>query len=142
ALVSLLACWTRAHPPFTSDEPAVRFGLPVALVDDLLGRRADAGLLLRGEFRPDGTEREWCDPEVLRQLRQRSLAALRKQVEPVEPEALGRFLPAWQGVGSQARGIGRLVEVVSQLQGVAIPASVVERDVLSARVGDYSPAVL
>jgi ATP-dependent Lhr-like helicase len=116
--------------------------LPVALVDDLLARRAEQGLLLRGEFRPDGTEREWCDPEVLRQLRQRSLAALRKQVEPVDPAALGRFLPAWQGVGSQARGIGRLIEVVSQLQGVAIPASVLERDVLSSRVADYSPGLL
>src|SRR5581483_5450455 len=84
----------------------------------------------------------WCDPEVLRQLRQRSLAALRKQVEPVDPAALGRFLPAWQGVGSQSRGLGRLIEVVSQLQGVPIPASALERDVLSARVGDYSPGLL
>ncbi|MBV9410327.1 MAG: DEAD/DEAH box helicase, partial [Acidimicrobiia bacterium] len=141
-LGSLLGRWARTHPPFTSSEPAARFGLPVALVDDLLGRRAEGGLLLRGEFRPDGTEREWCDPEVLRQLRQRSLAALRKQVEPVDPAALGRFLPAWQGVGSQGRGLGRLIEVVSQLQGVPIPASSLERDVLSARVADYSPGLL
>jgi ATP-dependent Lhr-like helicase len=141
-LGSLLGRWARTHPPFTTSEPSARFGLPVALVDDLLARRAEAGLLLRGEFRPDGTEREWCDLEVLRQLRQRSLAALRKQVEPVEATELGRFLPAWQGVGSSARGIGRLVEVVAQLQGVAIPASVLERDVLSSRVADYSPAFL
>ncbi|MBV8159519.1 MAG: DEAD/DEAH box helicase, partial [Acidimicrobiia bacterium] len=141
-LGSLLGRWARSHPPFTSDEPATRFGLPVALVEDLLVRRAEQGLLLRGEFRPDGTEREWCDPEVLRQLRQRSLAALRKQVEPVDASALGRFLPAWQGVGSAGRGLGRLVEVVAQLQGVAIPASVLERDVLAARVADYAPAQL
>jgi ATP-dependent Lhr-like helicase len=141
-LGSLLGRWARTHPPFTTGEPAARFGLPVALVDDLLGRRADQGLLLRGEFRPDGTEREWCDPEVLRQLRQRSLAALRKQVEPVDAAALGRFLPSWQGVGSSGRGVGRLIEVVSQLQGVAIPSSVLERDVLSARVADYSPGLL
>jgi ATP-dependent Lhr-like helicase len=141
-LGSLLGRWARTHPPFTTGEPAARFGLPVALVDDLLGRRAEQGLLLRGEFRPDGTEREWCDPEVLRQLRQRSLAALRKQVEPVDATALGRFLPSWQGVGSSGRGLGRLIEVVSQLQGVAIPSSVLERDVLSARVADYSPALL
>jgi len=79
---------------------------------------------------------------VLRQLRQRSLAALRKQVEPVDATALGRFLPSWHGVGSPARGLGRLIEVVSQLQGVPIPASVLERDVLSARVADYSPGLL
>ncbi|MBV8234723.1 MAG: DEAD/DEAH box helicase, partial [Acidimicrobiia bacterium] len=141
-LGSLLSRWARCHPPFTTGEPAARFGLPVALVDDLLSRRAEQGSLLRGEFRPDGTEREWCDPEVLRQLRQRSLAALRKQVEPVDAAALARFLPAWQGVGSSSRGVGRVVEVVAQLQGVAIPASVLERDVLSCRVADYSPALL
>src|SRR5207244_1382611 len=122
-LGSLLGRWARTHPPFTPGEPAARFGLPIALVDDLLARRAETVVLLRGEFRPDGTEREWCDPEVLRQLRQRSLAALRKQVEPVEATALGRFLPAWQGVRSSARGVGRLVEVGSQLPGVAPPAS-------------------
>ena len=62
-----------------------------------------AGVLVRGEFRPGGVEREWCDPEVLRLLRRRSLARLRREVEPVEPRALGRFLPAWQGVGYLAR---------------------------------------
>src|SRR5207244_583503 len=67
-LGSLLGRWARTHPPFTSGEPAARFGLPVALVEDLLARRADSGLLLRGEFRPDGSEREWCDPQGLRQL--------------------------------------------------------------------------
>src|SRR5207248_1839982 len=56
-LGSLLGRWARTHPPFTSGEPAARFGLPVALVEDLLARRADSGLLLRGEFRPDGSER-------------------------------------------------------------------------------------
>ena len=54
--------------------------------------------MLRGEFRPGGAEREWCDPEVLRLLRRRSLARLRREVEPVEPAALARFLPDWQGV--------------------------------------------
>ena len=60
-----------------------------------------AGRLLRGEFRPGGVEREWCDPEVLRLLRRRSLARLRREIEPVEAEALARFLPAWHGIGSR-----------------------------------------
>src|SRR5207302_6823666 len=87
-------------------------------------------------------EREWCDPEVLRALRQRSLATLRREVEPASAEALARFLPDWQGVGSGATGLDRLVEVLAQLQGVPIPASVLERDVLAARVRDYSPRLL
>ncbi|HEX8770124.1 MAG TPA: DEAD/DEAH box helicase, partial [Acidimicrobiales bacterium] len=145
-LGTLLGRWARTHGPFTSAEPSARLGLPIAVVDSLLAGRADAGLLLKGGFRPGGSASEWCDPNVLRSLRQRSLAVLRKEVEPVEAEVLARFLPAWQGVapvgGAAGRGLDRLVEVVSQLQGVAIPASVLERDVFPARISEYSPRLL
>ena len=136
----------------------MRWGLPVGLVEDALERLLAAGSVLRGEFRPGGAEREWCDPEVLRQLRRRSLARLRREVEPVEPAALGRFLPEWQGVAplpglgggpaeaaSPFRGsaaLERLAEVVDQLAGQAIPASILERDVLPARVPGYQPRLL
>ncbi|MGH9264008.1 MAG: DEAD/DEAH box helicase, partial [Acidimicrobiales bacterium] len=149
-LGSLLGRFARTHGPFRTDEPARRFGLPAGVVEAVLSVRADAGALLRGEFRPPAyvaergltSGREWCDPDVLRRLRQRSLAALRKEVEPVDAGALAGFLPAWQGVGSEGRGLDRLFEVVRQLQGVAIPASVLERDVLPARMADYSPRLL
>jgi ATP-dependent Lhr-like helicase len=147
-LGTLLGRWARTHGPFTSAEPAARFGLTVAVVDTLLAARAGSGLLLKGGFRPGASSSEWCDPNVLRSLRQRSLAVLRKEVEPVEADVLARFLPAWQGVApvglsaGAGRGLDRLVEVVAQLQGVAIPASVLERDVLVARIADYSPRLL
>ncbi|MEY2565860.1 MAG: ATP-dependent helicase Lhr and Lhr-like helicase [Actinomycetota bacterium] len=139
ALVQLVRRWARTHGPFTAFEPASRFGLPVTRLAELL---PEMDTLERGEFRPDGTQREYCDSEVLRMLRQRSLAALRREVEPTEVEALARFLPAWQGVGGEGRGLDRVFEVVSQLQGVPIPASVLERDVLSIRVRDYTPRLL
>ena len=142
ALTQLVRRWARVHGPFRSSEPAARLGVPVEMVRAELADLARVGTVLRGEFRPDGTEREWCDAEVLRLLRQRSLAALRREVEPTAPDALARFLPAWQGVGSDARGLDRTFEVVAQLQGVAIPASVLERDVLAARIRDYSPRLL
>ena len=138
----MLLRWARTHGPFVAVEPASRFGLPVERVGDTLARLADEGRLLRGEFRPTGRTREWCHPEVLKTLRRRSLAALRREVEAVEPAALARFLPAWHGVGSNGPGLDRLHEVVAQLQGVPIPASVLERDVLPARVRDYSPRLL
>jgi len=151
ALDSLLARFARTHGPFVAQEPAARWGLPLGVVEDALARLAGAGTIVRGEFRPSGTEREWCDPEVLRMLRRRSLAKLRHEVEPVDPETLGRFLPAWQGVAPVAgdapplRGaaaLERLAEVVDQLAGVPIPASVLERDVLPARVPGYQPRLL
>ncbi len=151
ALESLLARWARSHGPFLTAEPAGRWSLPIGVVEDALERLLASGSLLRGEFRPDGTEREWCDPEVLRRLRRRSLARLRREVEPVDPAALGRFLPAWQGVAAvgapppplrSSAALERLAEVVDQLAGLPIPASVLERDVLPARVPGYQPRLL
>jgi ATP-dependent helicase Lhr and Lhr-like helicase len=157
ALDGLLARWARTHGPFLAPEPARRWDLPLGVIADGLERLASAGTLVRGEFRPGGAEREWCDPDVLRQLRRRSLARLRREVEPVPADTLGRFLPAWQGVEpvripgdgypspSPLRGsaaLERVAEVVDQLSGVPIPASVLERDVLPARVAGYQPRLL
>ena len=89
ALDGLLARFARTHGPFLGPEPAHRWGLPVGIVEDGLERLLANGSLVRGEFRPGGAEREWCDPEVLRQLRRRSLARLRREVEPVEPAGAG-----------------------------------------------------
>lgn len=142
ALTQLVRRWARVHGPFTTAEPAARLGLPVEVVRAQLDALAAHGTVVRGEFRPEGTEREWCDAEVLRVLRQRSLAALRREVQPTDPEALTRFLPDWQGVGADAGGVDRAFEVVAQLEGVPVPASVLELDVLPARVADYSPRLL
>jgi len=154
ALDGLLARWARTHGPFLGAEPSRRWGLPAGVVEDALHRLVNAGSLLTGEFRPGGAEREYCDPEVLRLLRRRSLAKLRREVEPVDPITLARFLPAWQGVAPSAssgvaivplRGsaaLERLAEVVDQLAGLPVPASVLERDVLPARVPGYQPRLL
>jgi len=154
ALDGLLSRFARTHGPFLTPDPARRWGLPVGVVGDALERLLSAGTLLRGEFRPGGVEREWCDPDVLRQLRRRSLARLRREVEPVDPAALARFLPEWQGVAPFEPGGGsrpplrgtaaleRLAGVVDQLAGVPIPASVLERDILPARIPGYQPRLL
>ena len=142
ALGQLLRRYARTHGPFTPGGPAARFGVPLALVEEALSILSVEGGLSRGGFRPGGSEPEWCEVEVLRQLRQRSLAALRQEVEPTAAEALARFLPEWHGIGSEVRGPDRCLEVVTQLQGLALPASVLERDVLSERVADYSPRQL
>jgi ATP-dependent Lhr-like helicase len=107
-----------------------------------LRRLEQAGSVLRGEFRPGGTEREWCDPDVLRSLRRRSLARLRREVEPVPAAALSRFLPGWHGIGSEASSLERVLEVVGQLEGLFLPWSVYERDVLAARIRGYQPRML
>jgi ATP-dependent Lhr-like helicase len=141
-LHGLLIRWARTHTPFTADAPAARWALSAATVTDALRRLAAEGTLLEGAFRPGAVGHEFTDPDVLRTLRRRSLSRLRREVEPVEPDVLARFLPAWHGIGSSAGGPGRLIEVVAQLEGVPIAASILERDVLPARVQGYTPRLL
>ncbi|MEV6972852.1 ATP-dependent helicase [Kitasatospora sp. NPDC093806] len=145
-LGDLLARHARTHGPFTAAEAATRFGLGTAVVTGTLHRLTATGRLVQGEFRPvEGHTAtvEWCDAEVLRRLRRRSLAALRQEVEPVPPRALAAFLPQWQHLaGHRLRGPDGLLRVVEQLQGTALPASALEKLILPARLADYSPGLL
>jgi ATP-dependent Lhr-like helicase len=137
-LGGLLVRYARGRGPFTTAEAAARFGLSAERAEAELARLERADRLVRGELRPSGTEREWCEPDVLRRLRRASLAALRKEVEPVDEEALGRFLPAWHGIDRRAT----LREALVSLQGVSLPVSLWETDILPRRVPDFQPAQL
>jgi ATP-dependent Lhr-like helicase len=141
-LGDLVSRYARTHGPFLLTSIAARFGLGVAPVRAALERLAAADRVLEGEFSPGGRSREWCDADVLRGLKRRSLAALRKEVEPVEPAALGRFLADWHGLHRSRVGPDALLTVIEQLQGAPIPASVLEADVLPARIGKYRAADL
>ena len=144
-LGDLISRWARTHGPFQVGEPAQAFGLGTAVVTAVLTRMS--GRIVSGEFRPGGNGIEWCDAEVLRLIRRRSVAALRKQAEPVPATTLGVFLPAWQNVAvgldrPELRGSAGVLAVIEQLAGVAIPASAWESLVLPARVANYEPAML
>ncbi|HET9361287.1 MAG TPA: crosslink repair DNA glycosylase YcaQ family protein, partial [Vicinamibacterales bacterium] len=138
----LASRFARSHGPFTTEMLASRYGLGRSIAEAMLARLTESGRLMQGEFRPGGVEREWVDAEVLRRVRSRSLARLRREVEPVPADALGRFLVSWHGIGSARRGLEALLDAVEQLQGAPLPFSVLERDVLSARVADYEPGML
>ena len=130
----ILRRFARGRGPFTTAEVVSRYGLSA---DDVDVKLAELGLV-RGELRPGGNEREWSDPDVLRRLRRASLAALRKEIEPVEPAALARFLPAWQGIDRRST----LREALVPLQGISLPVGLWESDVLPRRVPGYAPAQL
>jgi ATP-dependent Lhr-like helicase len=142
-LGDLVARLLRTHGPIPPGRVAARLGVGVAVVMTALHRLAGAGRIVEGEFRPEGAGAEWCDAEVLRIVRRRSLAMLRKEVEPAPPDALARFLPLWQHAGAaRLRGLDGILRVVEQLQGAAVPASALERLVLPSRVEGYQPAML
>ncbi len=140
ALTRVVARYSMTHGPFVSAALRERYSVDCGAVLSALEREGD---LVQGELRPGGSGREWCHREVLRRLRRASLAALRKEVEPVEAGALARFLPSWQGVDRHppaGAGIDRLRDVLVPLQGLALPAELWEREVLPRRIGAYSPA--
>jgi ATP-dependent helicase Lhr and Lhr-like helicase len=158
-LGDLVARYARCHGPFTAQAAAARYGLGVAVITGTLHRLAAEHRVVEGEFVPGGRGTEWCDAEVLRMLRRRCLAKLRKEVEPAPPEALAAFLPAWQNAGQPVGGARRgaagraargwrpasadaVFDAVDQLAGAALPASALETLVLPGRVPGYQPAVL
>jgi len=139
ALRRVLARYAATHGPFTTADLLARYGIDCSAALRELER---AGRLVRGELRPGGSEREWCDTEVLRRIRRASLAVLRREIEPADQRELARFLPAWQGIdrhSASGAGIDRLREALVSLQGLALPAATWEHDVLPRRLGAYSP---
>ncbi|MEX2280630.1 MAG: DEAD/DEAH box helicase, partial [Acidimicrobiia bacterium] len=141
-LGDVLGRHARTHGPFTEVDAADHLGLPVGVIRGGLERLESAGRVVRGAFRPDGSGLEWVDTEVLRRLKRRSLSSLRSEIEPAEADALGRFLPEWQGVRSEpTHGTAGLRDAIRRLEGAPIPASILEQDVLTARAFDPSPGL-
>ncbi|HET6439156.1 MAG TPA: DEAD/DEAH box helicase, partial [Anaeromyxobacter sp.] len=142
ALAGLLARFARRRAPFTTGVVAARFGISPGAAEAGLESLLRRGRILEGAFRPGGLEREWCDPEVLRILRRRSLARLREEVEPVEPAVYARALLSWNGIPRRRGGPEAVLEAVEKLQGAPLPASLLETEVLPARVEGYLPGDL
>ena len=134
--------YARTHAPFTAAHFAARYALGPAAAEAVLMRLSAEGRLVEGEFRPGGAEREWTDAGVLRMLRSRSLAKLRHEIEPVDHTVLGRFVTTWHGVVKRRHGADALLDAIEQLQGAPLPASILETEILPARIDRYDPADL
>jgi ATP-dependent helicase Lhr and Lhr-like helicase len=142
ALGDLALRYARTHAPFTAADFARRQGLGVATAEMVLIRLTSEGRLVEGEFRPGGTHREWTDAGVLRMVRRRSLARLRREVEPVDQTVLGHFATTWQGIVRRRQGADALVDTIEQLQGAPLAASILETEILPSRLDFYDPADL
>ena len=141
-LRELLRRYARTHGPFTTADICRRYELPSTSVEAALHVLHGSGKLLEGEFRPGGTHREWCDPDVMQQIRRKSLARLRREIEPVEQRIFARLTARWQGVSVRRRGLDSLLDTVENLQGSALLASELEREILPSRIANYQPGDL
>ncbi|MGB7136965.1 MAG: DEAD/DEAH box helicase, partial [Acidobacteriaceae bacterium] len=141
-ILELVRRYARTHGPFTLPEVSARFGLDARRIEPALHQLVLDGRILEGGFRPGGAHREWCDAESLRLIRHKSLARLRKEIEPAEPRLFARFATHWHGVLSKRRGLDALLDTIESLQGAPLPASLLETQILPARIARYSPADL
>ncbi|MFA6957032.1 MAG: DEAD/DEAH box helicase [Thermoanaerobaculia bacterium] len=141
-LRDLVSRYARTHGPFTAAEAAARLGTDRRKIDEALRGLVIEGKIVEGEFRPRGSQRELCHADVLARIRRQSLAKLRKEIEPVEPRHFARMLAHWQGVAAPGKGAASLVEAIDSLQGLPIAASLLESEILPARVKDYLPGDL
>ena len=142
ALLDVVRRFARTHGPFTTGDVADRFALPKESVEAVLQRLVQMGRVVEGGFRPGGLNREWIDAEVLRAVRRKSLAKLRKEIEPVAQRTLARLFTRWQGLLSPRRGLDALLDTIENLQGAPLPASLLETEILPARVAGYRAADL
>ncbi|MGI9528602.1 MAG: DNA glycosylase AlkZ-like family protein, partial [Acidimicrobiia bacterium] len=129
--------YARTHGPFTTDDAAHGAHLSIAATAEVLTRLERDGKVRAGAYRPGGSEREWVSVDVLRRLRRRSLAALRQQVEAVDPASFAAFLPAWQSVATPAKK-RPIDEIVRQLAGAPLIASTLDDPLLASRSRDAS----
>lgn len=141
-LADLLARYARTHGPFVTAAVAEHFGLGNAIAEAGLRRLMRDGVVVSGEFRPGESGSEWCDTQVLRRIRRKSIAALRREIEPVPAKTLGLFYPLWSSIQRPKRGPDAVLDAVTDLAGAPIPASILEATVLPSRVADYQPAML
>jgi ATP-dependent Lhr-like helicase len=142
ALLDIVRRFARTHGPFTTDDVSSRYGLAKAQVESVLQRLVGMGRVIEGGFRPGGLNREWIDAEVLRTVRRKSLAKLRKEVEPVQQRTLARLFTRWQGVVQPRRGLDALLDAIENLQGAPLPASLLETEILPARIAGFKSADL
>jgi ATP-dependent Lhr-like helicase len=142
ALLDIVRRYARTHGPFTTTDIAERYSLGKPVVESILQRLVGLGRIVEGGFRPGGLNREWIDAEVLRSIRRKSLAKLRKEIEPVEQSTLARLFTRWQGVIQPRRGLDALLDTIENLQGAPLPASLLETEILPARIAGYKSADL
>jgi ATP-dependent Lhr-like helicase len=127
--------------PITAGELSDILILPRSDIDAALLALEAEGFVLRGKFRPNATEQEWCDRRLLARIHRLTIDRLRAEIQPVSPQDFYRFLFAWQRADREHRveGLEGLQSVLEQLDGCELPLAAWESAVLAVRVADYDP---
>jgi len=140
----ILARFLAQSGPVTVQEIHERYGWPREWIESRLVEWERTDKLVRGKFRREVQDLEWCSRRLVEIGRRRALAALRKQIEAVEIPHFAAFMQRWQHLDERDRldGAAGTAAVVRQLYGIARPPIAWDRDYLRARIRAYDPATL
>ena len=143
AVAEILRGWLESTGPTTVDALVERLSLPRDAIEIALARLEMEGQVFRGSFRA-GEQDEYCNRRVLARIHRRTIATLRREIEPVSTAQHGRFVDVWQhlAAGTQLHGLDGALQVIRQLQGLEFPASSWEHEVLPRRIAGYEPQLL
>ena len=144
AHLALVRGWVECSGPFTPGQMAQILELSESQVYQALVHLESEGLVLRGRFRPDAGQEEFCDRRILARIHRATIGGLRQEIEPVSQANYMRFLFQWQHAdpGSRLHGEGGLLDIIEQLQGFEGAAGAWESDLLSSRLRDYQSSWL
>jgi ATP-dependent Lhr-like helicase len=134
--------FARTHGPFLASELASRYALPERRIAELLNRAVASGRLLRGELHPKRVGVTYCDSDVMRAIKRRSLASLRQQMEAVDGATYTRFLLRLHGIGEKAGGFDALRNAMARLEGAVVDLGSLEREMLPARMRGFAASDL
>jgi len=145
ALTACVTGWMGYAGPVTAAELSAVTGIAETELDKTMVRMEASGAVLRGNFTnaaPNLTE--WCERRLLARIHQKTLGALRGQIQPTTAAQFMAWLLRWQHVapGSQVLGERGAMEVLEQLQGYEAPANMWEREILQRRIANYDPKFL
>ena len=143
ALIELIRARLECSGPVTEAELAELFEATGTEVNVALLALQNEGYAMQGRFSPDTVETEWCERGLLARMHRYTIESLRQEIQPVTVADYMRFLFAWHGMGEiRPEGDSALLAALEKLEGYSIPAAAWEKDILSARLNDYSSAAL
>jgi ATP-dependent Lhr-like helicase len=138
-LESIVGRYARTHGPFEASALVDRYPVSAPQAESVLRTLEQDERVLEGAFHPEGGRREWCNPDVLRRIKRRTLARLRGEVAPVDGATVARFLPGWHGIEEPS---SLPEDAITQLEGLPLSYAELERVLLPARIERFDPSML
>ncbi len=137
----LLSGQLALRPMQTADDLAGLLGFAREGLETHLEAIEASGAALRGRWKRDVDDVQWCDRRLLQRIHRLTLSGLRDRIRPVSPREYLAYIIDRHRVLPDARYRGKdgLLAALLQLQGFETAAGEWEASILPNRVADYDP---